>query len=741
MELLAPAGSIDSFNAALAAGADAVYLGLPWFNARQPARNFTPEDLKEAISRAHKQGVKVFITMNTDLKSEELEQAAKVLSLIRELKADAVIIKDFGLFSLAKKAFPELTLHLSTQFGVANSLAAIQAKKMGAERVIPARELNFDELKAMTEAPGAPEVEAFVQGSMCFSFSGKCLLSSWVGGKSANRGLCQAPCRLKYKCGDKEFPFFSMKDMNIVRYLEKLKELNIKSLKIEGRLKSPGWVEKITGIYRKALNGESDLNSALKELEKYSGRESGEGFITGLNNLTAEHNVRFGRFLGRVTDLMEKEGENYAVVNFTKKSDNTSLRFVSEDDRFLTIVHKEHGELIPWEEGFSLIKNIGKIEKEALVYEVIPSRTAASGIGKKRYDVELEIQRDDLIIRVITDSGSWEKTEKYKKVVKAKRGVYPDAVYDKLMEKSVNGWRFNKLYCEEMLLSKTQVNSIEKAVSHILAVSVTHWDPLKDLKLPEEAAEFLEPSLQGERSPKGVKSVRIRADRLHKEMKEKHIIIDEMNNSPEQLHILKELARGREITIALYPINFEKDIQELHSLVQTLEETIPGLFYEVNDIGHVELLSRLNVPSDKMRGGQGVAAYNYLTARYLKEELGLTSVSLPLELNSRAIEELTEKNRNYVPLRFTTLARVPVMYSRAQSEIYEEGTMLQDKIGTEIFVHKFRELNVFMSREFYSSQECQEMKELQFDEYISDRDGESSEPSETAPFNLCRRLW
>lgn len=250
MELLSPAGSPQSFKAALDSGANAVYLGLPWFNARKPAMNFTPETLKESLAEAHSKNVKVYVTLNTDIKPSEIEDAAKVLTLLEELKVDAVIIKDFGLFYLAKTCFPSLELHLSTQFGISNSYAAEQAKKLGATRVIPARELSFNELNALQNSTmDIPEIEAFVQGSMCFSFSGKCLLSSWVGGKSANRGVCQAPCRLKYESGSSEFPFFSMKDLNLSSKLDDLKKANIHSLKIEGRLKSPGWVGSITSIY------------------------------------------------------------------------------------------------------------------------------------------------------------------------------------------------------------------------------------------------------------------------------------------------------------------------------------------------------------------------------------------------------------------------------------------------------------------------------------------------------------
>ncbi len=383
MELLSPAGSPESFKAAVESGANAVYLGLPWFNARKPALNFTPATLKSALEEAHEKGVKVYVTLNTDIKVSEIEDAAKVLKLLDDLKVDAVIIKDLGLFYIARKFFPNLELHFSTQLGIANSYAAEASKQIGAKRVIPARELNSREIELLNNGKNIPEIEVFVQGSMCFSFSGKCLLSSWVGGKSANRGVCQAPCRLKYSSDNREFPFFSMKDLNLASNLDKLKKAQVSSLKIEGRLKNPGWVSSITSIYNSALNGVIDEEKTKEELQKYSGREMGEGFFSGTTDLTAQHMAKFGSFLGEVVDLVSENGIEYAILNFNKKSPETSMRFVSDEDEFLTIIHPDNCLIVP-DGDKGIIKTEGRIKKNSLVYEVIPS------IPQKTVPIQLE---------------------------------------------------------------------------------------------------------------------------------------------------------------------------------------------------------------------------------------------------------------------------------------------------------------------------------------------------------------
>lgn len=737
MELLAPAGNPQSFKSALEAGADAIYLGLPWFNARRPAMNFTPETLKTSLSEAREKGVKVYVTLNTDLKSSEIEDAAKVLKLLAELDVDAVIIKDFGLYFLARECYPSLELHLSTQFGISNSYSAAEAKKMGASRVIPARELSFNELNRLNNSnKDLPEIEAFVQGSMCFSFSGKCLLSSWVGGKSANRGVCQAPCRLKYTHNDISSPYFSMKDLNLVSYLDKLKEVNVSSLKIEGRLKSPGWVGNITSIYSDSLKGKDEQSYDV--LLKHSGREMGEGFTTGLENLTSKHSVRFGKYLGKVIGLEEKNGENYAILDFIKKDENTSLRFISENDEFLTIIHSSDSKIIENENGTGLIKNIGKVKVNSYVYEVIPARSEKTGIGKFKYDVELELSGDDILINLYTDDGIFRDREKYKKVIKAKRGVYPDAIYDKLSNKVVNGWRLNKLYSEDILLSKTQVNSIVKIVSYILAVTIQESNPLNKIELESSVKKFIDIN------PKGSSSKEHNYTRVNFNntvYSKGDLIVDEISNDKEGLKRLVSLSEDRKVVISLFPIMFENDILEIKDIIMYLESK--GHFiYEINDIGHYNLLvGELNIPVDRLVGGQGIACYNHLSLRFLKDELGINSLAVPMELDSRGVLKLIEDNNNYAQLRFTSLAPIPGMYSRAQSQDFYEGAEFIDRIGTVMRVHKYKDINIFYIGEYFSSEGCKDLENIEFNEVIKFQECLDNPSIKRKSFNLERRLY
>lgn len=253
IELLAPAGSPDAFYGAVAAGADAVYLAGNRFGARAYADNFTEEELTEAIRYAHLFGVKVYLTVNTLFKNKEMEQLADYIRPYYEEGLDGVIVQDLGVLAYLKEHFPILERHISTQMTVTSLEGARFLVDNGASRVVPARELTMEELKILCE--DGIEVESFIHGSMCYCYSGQCLFSSLIGGRSGNRGRCAQPCRLPYGYkGSSEEYFFSLKDMCTLNYLPQIIDSGIASLKIEGRMKNPAYAAGVTAVYRKYID-------------------------------------------------------------------------------------------------------------------------------------------------------------------------------------------------------------------------------------------------------------------------------------------------------------------------------------------------------------------------------------------------------------------------------------------------------------------------------------------------------
>lgn len=264
IELLAPSGNIESFMAAVSAGADAVYVGLKDFSARAKAKNFSYKQLNEICSYAHYKNVKVFVAVNTLIKNSEIKDVAKSLEQISLSGADAIIVQDLGVAYLSKKYFPNIKLHASTQLTIHNGYGALQAEQMGFKRAVLARELSFNEIKSIKNKSNI-ELEIFCHGALCFCVSGLCLFSSFIGGYSGNRGHCAQPCRRLWSVDGKKGYFLSPKDFQLTDYIKQIKETGITSLKIEGRLKSPDYVSKTVKAYRLLIDSDdSNYEQNLK---------------------------------------------------------------------------------------------------------------------------------------------------------------------------------------------------------------------------------------------------------------------------------------------------------------------------------------------------------------------------------------------------------------------------------------------------------------------------------------------
>ena len=255
IELLSPAGSRASLEAAVQAGADAVYMGFGAFNARRNAKNFTDEEFADAVAYCHLRGVRVFLTLNTLLTDRELPQAAEALRKASDMGVDAVLIQDWGALTLAQAVAPDLPIHASTQMSLFTAGGARWAEGLGMERVVLARELSREDIARICQSCGA-EIEVFVHGALCMCYSGQCTMSALIGQRSGNRGACAQPCRLPYGVNGPcrgQYPL-SLKDANLSAYLQELEQLGVACLKLEGRMKRPEYVAVVTAVYRRLLD-------------------------------------------------------------------------------------------------------------------------------------------------------------------------------------------------------------------------------------------------------------------------------------------------------------------------------------------------------------------------------------------------------------------------------------------------------------------------------------------------------
>ena len=301
-ELLAPTGDMECLRAALDFGADAVYLAGQMFGMRTAPSNFTREELQTAVALAHARGVRVYVTCNTVPRNKEIDLLPDYLAFLQEAGVDALIVTDLGVIDLAKRYAPKVELHVSTQAGITNYAAANAFHQLGAKRVVLARETTMEEIAEIrAKTPKDLEIEAFVHGAMCMSFSGRCLLSNYMAGRDANRGACAQPCRWKYALVEEKRPgqympiyqegegsyILNSKDMCMVRHLPELLRAGVTSLKIEGRAKSSYYVAVTTNAYRWALDELEQHPDTpvspwiVEELDKISHRPYSTGFYLG----------------------------------------------------------------------------------------------------------------------------------------------------------------------------------------------------------------------------------------------------------------------------------------------------------------------------------------------------------------------------------------------------------------------------------------------------------------------------
>lgn len=342
IELLAPVGTLENFQAALNGGADAVYVGAPKLNARNPARELTHGEIQAIIDRSHELGKKVYFAVNSLIMESELPEVIASLALFEKMGPDALIVQDFGLVTLARRYFPELKLHGSTLMTVHNSEGVRELQELGFERAVLARELTLKEIQTIVHRSGDMELEIFIHGAMCFSFSGLCIFSSYLGGRSGLRGRCVQPCRRAYSMtqigrndrGVRERRkqgkyLFSMNDLNGLEAVSTLAQLGISSLKIEGRLRSANYVETVVRAYRTVLDALQedgsegpDFQQALAEGERLSemalSRRTHSGYFFSpqpAEAITPMVSGNMGTHLGRFTAV--KMGGGVPVCRLT----------------------------------------------------------------------------------------------------------------------------------------------------------------------------------------------------------------------------------------------------------------------------------------------------------------------------------------------------------------------------------------------------------------------------------------
>lgn len=331
MDLLAPVGSIDHFRAALRAGADGVYVGAPGFNARNPAKEVSFDEIRAMVDYGRAHNVSVSVALNSLIREADLPQLIHLLARLESIAADALIVQDLGVIELVRRYFPSLSLHASTLMFTHSSLGVELLERLGCARVVLARELSVGEIENIVRRSPV-EIEIFIHGAMCFSYSGGCLFSSYHGGKSGLRGNCVQPCRRKFSveakgskkrgAQKKSGYFFSMNDLEGIDYIKTFEKIGVSSIKIEGRLRSVNYVDCVVRAYRMVLDASPDnLDEAKREagllIKQALGRRSSTGFLGSVrpkNIIVPHHSGNIGTYLGRFRQVVKQGSDLYGRI-------------------------------------------------------------------------------------------------------------------------------------------------------------------------------------------------------------------------------------------------------------------------------------------------------------------------------------------------------------------------------------------------------------------------------------------
>ncbi|AQQ72261.1 putative protease YhbU precursor [Limihaloglobus sulfuriphilus] len=624
-ELLAPAGGPEALKAAVEAGADAVYLGLNCLNARRGAENFSLSALRGAVEYARKNGVKVFLTLNTMVSCRETGVAARILHAASDTGVDAVLVTD-PMFLPLIRLYPSISFHFSTQAAIENSAAISAAKELGLSRAVLARELSEQEIQACCDVDGI-ESEVFIQGALCFSVSGRCLMSSWGGGRSGNRGTCTSPCRAIWRInGQNPQRRMSMHDLEMAPHIQKLGQLGVSCLKIEGRLKKAQWVSRAVSAYRKLLDGDTleEVSALLKPLGDYTGRDMTSGY-----------------FDGQRTDMCGESGR-------TPSNEETAARI-------------PQSELNPTEE-----------ENDETVFHL----KVKTGSGR----IECEVISEN----VDSDAGNFDMP--LTAVKKARRGLPASTIEKNLQETEIEGYKLGTCSFDQpaLIMAKRNISAVVEKTAAILRTSAKRpTREIQGIDLPQNVRDIIE---RKKPDPRNKKELGERVDALRVDYEKlplmgkllfqfKKIIIENIPTEDSKLQ-KAVMSLPKQCVIALPPVFYEDRLPAYRKL--TIAAAKYGIAVEVNSWGGFYLARQSGA---RCCAGPGMAILNH-TAALAYKQIGIDSAYISIEADKKQIEQLCSCSP--LPLTMYVYGFPALMYTRAAGKCFSPDAVLEDERGIKI---------------------------------------------------------
>jgi putative protease len=718
VELLAPVGSMESLFAAVQNGADAVYLGGKLFNARQYAANFDDEDLKRAVEYAHLRDVKVYVTVNILIDDSEMKDTLRFIKYLYDINVDGIIVQDLGLAYLIRNIFPNFDLHASTQMTINNLPGAIFLRNFGFKRVVLARETPLEEIRRIHNSTDI-QLEGFIHGALCVCYSGQCLMSSILGGRSGNRGRCAQPCRMAYSLIDyekgeivfdewKDKYLISPKDLNTLEYLDQIVDSGIYSLKIEGRMKRPEYVATIVKNYRQALDcGISSLTEENREdvLQIFN-----RGFTKGLplkdfgrNFISYDRPNNRGMAIGKVEKVDNKsiyirlskdleKGDGIEIETAEGKYKGMVVDFSGNKGELLKIDRFDKvliGSTVYRTSKRKLIEDaISSFEEENIKYPI--DMEATISIGKP---ARLTIDFNDKRIEVESDYV----VEKAQKV-----GLTEERVKEQLLKLNDTLYYVDKIsiYLDEnAFMPVKEINGLRRKGIEKLneyRLSLNSREAISDEEFNIRLNKYF--SLPKKEK---VNVNRVSVKVLRKEQ------FDQLDlNKLDRIYIgfdedliesiLAAKDKGKEVYILTDRILYSKDLDLLKVKIEQVKDIIDGV--SVSNLGTLQfIVDNFNI---NIHGDLGLNVFNSFTVEALKQN-GIKSITLSSELNTKQISRIVEKNQveyeaiayGYLPLMIMKHCPMALVKNckddhNCESCKFNSGYGLKDRKGINFYMER-----------------------------------------------------
>lgn len=701
-ELLAPAGSLEAFFAALDAGADAVYIGLKEFSARAKARNFSLTDVERMTWLLKGQGKQLYVTLNTLIKEAELPQLIDTLAALEQIGVSAVILQDLAVWQLAREHFPGLELHASTQMTIHNAAGVKMLERMGFTRGVLARELTLDQIAAIRKQTTL-ELEHFIHGALCFSFSGQCYFSSFLSGKSGNRGRCAQPCRRIHKHRNSQGYYFSPNDLSAIDLLPELEHAGICSLKIEGRMKSAEYVNKVVGAYRKALDAAPKERATVlresKQLLKESfGRQPTKGFLAGaqpsdmaipsLKGATGRFLGEIGKVRGGEISFKPKEALHIGDrIRIQPKSDKSGTAFTIRELKLgkKTVGHSPANQFVTvpstFFNQFKVGDGIFMVSSKSAFSMSDNAARRQLGTAKppaETVDLKLEVTEAQMTVDAAIGTAVKQFNFDFDSFPAEKNALSPEILERTFSATADAPFRLGELKCgtlPEIVIPPKQLKQIRRELYQALA---QERKPLRNQVKAEHRQQALDSLL-----PPGSRQGRKRQVRIQlKDARDQSILQDQnvdailLPLSGQNLQNANKLVRRSDQVIWDVPfILFDQDWNDVRNSVRQLVQ-LGFRQFRLNNLGHFPLFDKLD--DLKLFSSYRLFSLNSQAISALAE-LGIEEAELYIEDDRRNLSDVASRQLP-IPTAITAYASVPLLTSRVKiKQVRSDSPVLSDR--------------------------------------------------------------